>query len=297
MKLGILTSVDTRHRYFVHTLRARFDVAAVGYEHTGYDPAAVNADGLNPQEVRIVQAHFQDRARHEMEYFGAHSAFAHDGSSCGVRTIQPGELNTPEVVEFLGARKVDTVAVYGTNLIKPPLLTAFSGRMINMHLGLSPYYRGTATNFYPLVNGEPEYVGATIHVIDAGIDSGPILRHARPEIVAGDRPHTIGCKGILAGIEALVASLEYLERGRLSPTPQWKPARARLCLRKDYHPRQVVDLYRNLEDGLIERYLSRRARGEAEVQLVNPAATYPGDSGASSCSPWTKPAHVNCDAS
>jgi hypothetical protein len=294
MKIGILTSIDTRHRYFVQALRAGFDVTAVGYEQTGYDPAAANTDDLSPREARIVQTHFEERARRESEYFGSRSDFVGEGRACAVTKIKPGGLNAPAILELLRVRQVDTVVVYGTNLIKPPLLTAFPGRTINMHLGLSPYYRGTATNFYPLLNEEPEYVGATIHLIDAGIDSGPIVRHAQPEIVAGDGPHTIGCKAILAGIKALAAGLEELDRGQLVATPQWKPARARLYLRKDYHPRQVVELYHKLETGLIERYLDRRWRGLAEVRLVGASGSYTGED---TSSRRANAAQVNCDAS
>ena len=181
--------------------------------------------------------------------------------------LASGALNSPATADFLLSHGVDTLVVYGSNLLKPPLLNRWAGRIINLHLGLSPYYRGTATNFYPLLNDEPEYVGATIHLIDAGIDSGPILKHARPAIVADDAPHTIGCKAIVAGIEAMIAALNDLGRGALKPVPQWKPANARLYLRKDYHPRQIVELYRKLDEGLIRRFVERSAKSPPPVRL------------------------------
>ena len=127
----------------------------------------------------------------------------------------------------------------------------------------------TATNFYPLLNEEPEYVGATIHLIDPGIDSGPIIRHRRPEITADDQPHTIGCKAILAGIEGMIASLKELERGEMKAIPQWKVPHPRLYLRRDYHPRHVVELYRKLEGGLIPRYVERAAEASAKLRLID----------------------------
>ncbi len=271
MRFGLLTSVDTRHRFFANALHARFDVAAVGYERTGYDPSATDRHDLTDHEVTMVRHHFKERARQEQRYFGHDCGAIQGDRHTAVREIEPGGLNTPSVMEFLRACRVDTLVVYGTNLIRLPILDSWSGRIINLHLGLSPYYRGTATNFYPLLNEEPEYVGATIHLIDAGIDSGPILAHARPQIVSGDAPHTIGCKAILAGIEAMIAVLHASESGHVATTPQWKPDRARLYLRRDYHPRQVVELYRKLEDGLIDRYLARAAAGcIANPRLITP---------------------------
>jgi len=264
--MGILTSIDIRHRYFVNVLRSRFNVAAVGYEQTGYDPSA--ATDLTPEESRIVAQHFAERRRQEQINFGHESEFVSETESCGVRMIGPGGLNSPATVDFLESNDVDMLVVYGTNLLKPPLLTRWAGRIINLHLGLSPYYRGTATNFYPLLNEEPQYVGATIHLIDAGIDSGPILLHARPTIVADDAPHTIGCKAILAGIETMIAVLNDLSRGELRPVPQWTVPNARLYLRKNYHPRQVVELYRKLDEGLIPRYVASAAKSPSRIQLI-----------------------------
>jgi methionyl-tRNA formyltransferase len=179
-----------------------------------------------------------------------------------------GELNSARTAAGLEEAAPDVVVVYGTNLIREPLLSRWAGRMVNLHLGLSPYYRGTGTNFYPLLNEEPEYVGATIHLIDPGIDSGPILRHACPEIVADDRPHTIGCKAIQAAVCALVDVLRHFDAARARAVPQWQPAHARLYRRKDYHPRQVVELYRKLDEGLIPRYLAEQEERRARVRLV-----------------------------
>ncbi|MBI3834774.1 MAG: hypothetical protein HY287_10635 [Planctomycetes bacterium] len=243
MRLGILTSTETRHRYFVNALRARFDVVAVGYEDTGYSPANLDGFDLNDDERRIVEHHFAERERQEERFFGADAKFVSDSKASGVLHIPTGHLNTESTLEFFESRGVDAVAVYGTNLIKRPLIHRWPGRIFNLHLGLSPYYRGTGTNFYPLLNEEPEYVGATILLLDEGIDTGPIMRHARPTISPDDMPHTLGCKAILAGIETMMGVLADVESGRPhDPVKQWKPANAKLYLRKDYHPRQVVEM-------------------------------------------------------
>ena len=268
MRIGILTSVETRHRYFVHAVRARFNVAAVAYEQTGYSPADVDAHDLTRPEADIVAEHFAERARQEMIFFGAQADLVVDEPLCPVRLLRPGELNSHDTLTFLESSGVDTVVVFGTNLIQAPLLERFTGRIVNLHLGLSPYYRGTGTNFYPLVNEEPQYVGATIHVIDAGIDSGPILAHARPEIVADDGPHTLGCKAIRVGIDMLLHVLPEWREGRRAPVPQWPVPNARVYFRKDYHPLQVVELYKRLESGMIARYVEQARHQAAGFRLI-----------------------------
>lgn len=270
MRLAILTSTDIRHRYFVNAVRRRFPVAAVGYERTGYAPAARADDaGLTDAERSIIRHHFAERARQEELYFGHDAAPVADSPNTRVLPISTATLNSAATLAFLESAGVDAVAVFGTNLIRSPLLERFGGRMINLHLGLSPYYRGTATNFYPLLYGEPEYVGATVHLIDRGIDAGPILHHARPDITADDMPHTIGCKAIQAGINKMLLALRELDEGRLRPVPQWPVATARLCLRKDYDPRDVVRLYEKIQAGLIRDYVGRAGEARARVKLVD----------------------------
>ncbi len=269
MRVGILTSREIRHRYFVNALRRRLPVVAVAYEDTGYAPAGVAIEDLSSEERQIVSRHFEERTAEESRFFGYDAEFVLPSEcGCSIEHLPPGSSNSPQTVAFFEDGGADTLAVFGANLIKDPLLERWSGRIVNLHLGLSPYYRGTATNFYPLLNDEPEYVGATIHAIDRGIDSGPIFRHARPEITDGDRPHTIGCKAIQAGVAAMIAVLSTMERGAVAPVPQWNPPHARLYLRKDYHPRQVVELYRKWDAGLLERYLERMDRVRRRVYLI-----------------------------
>lgn len=268
MRLAILTSTETRHLHFVARIASCFEVAAVVCQETGYAPAQVARDELSADERAIVKRHYAERAEQEALMYAARGHRS-DRDRQPVLRVDKTRLNSAETVRFLEASSPDVVLVYGTDLIRPPLLDAFAGRMVNMHLGLSPYYRGTATNFYPLLNDEPEFVGATIHLIDAGIDSGAILTQARPEIVAADRPHTIGCKAIEAGIDALIRVLPEWAEGTRTSVSQWSVSDPKLYLRKHFHPRQVVELHHKIERGLIRRYTQRAADVAPRVRLVS----------------------------
>ena len=67
------------------------------------------------------------------------------------------------------------ILVYGTSIIKGELVNYFTGKILNLHLGISPYYRGSGTNYFPFVNNEPEYAGCTFMYLDHGIDTGEII--------------------------------------------------------------------------------------------------------------------------
>ena len=84
-----------------------------------------------------------------------------------------------------------------------------------MHTGISPRYRGTDTAFWPLYNEEPEFVGVTVHVLDEGIDSGPILRSARPEIEPDDDDASLFAKCVKVGTPLYVDALRDALAGRV----------------------------------------------------------------------------------
>jgi len=75
--------------------------------------------------------------------------------------------------------KSDIYIVFGSSYIQGDLLNYLCDKKtINIHMGVSPYYRGTDCNFWALYDNNPHLVGATIHFLSKGLDSGPILYHA-----------------------------------------------------------------------------------------------------------------------
>ena len=57
---------------------------------------------------------------------------------------------------------------------------------------MSPYYRGSGTNFWPFVNNELQFIGATFMHIDEGVDTGEIIHQIRANIFHDDNIHQIG---------------------------------------------------------------------------------------------------------
>ncbi|MEO6540561.1 MAG: formyltransferase family protein, partial [Ferruginibacter sp.] len=49
---------------------------------------------------------------------------------------------------------------------------------INMHVGITPWYRGSHGGYWALYNNDAANFGTTIHIVDAGIDTGSVLKQA-----------------------------------------------------------------------------------------------------------------------
>jgi methionyl-tRNA formyltransferase len=264
MRAILLTSTFRRHVFVANTVAERCDLVGVWQEEKSFHPEryAENAD-----DEAVIQRHFANRDESEAEYFASHDV-VRLSSQAASRVVSAGACNDPAEVARMIAAQPDVVLVFGTGILRQELLSAFDGRIINIHLGLSPYYRGAGTNFWPLVNREPEYVGATIHYLDAGIDTGPMLAHARPSIAKGDGPHDIGNKTIVSAADALMIAAESHLAGTTRPVPQWPGGR--LYQRKNFSANAVRTLYRNFDTGMIDEYLAARASRDAALRLIEP---------------------------
>ena len=262
MRAILLTSTFRRHVFVANTVGAGCDLVGVWQEEKSFRPEQYARDAA---DEKVIQRHFTGRDASEARYFSADSVVRLDRGAAH-RVIAAGACNEPAEVALMKAARPDVILVFGTGILREPLLSAFEGRILNIHLGLSPYYRGAGTNFWPLVNREPEYVGATIHYLDAGIDTGPLLSHARPHIEPDDGPHDLGNKTIVAAVQALLRAAAAHVAGAAHAVPQWKGGR--LYQRKDFGADAVRVLYRNFDTAMIEEYLAARASRDAALRLI-----------------------------
>lgn len=203
----------------------------------------------------LMARHFQEFAAAEKKYFQAfvkkHRQLL---KSRLFAKIKPGAINDPLVVARIKALNPQLIAVHSTSLIKAELIEAFPQRIINLHAGLSPYYRGSGTNVWPFYNQELQYVGMTVHYLDIGIDSGAIILQGRPKFSPADNTHTIGCKNIILGTELMIKVLQdYLRFGPPPGIPQEK-VKGKLYLKKDFNDQVILKIQRLLKAGLVKKY-------------------------------------------
>ena len=250
MRIVIFTSNAIRHKFVANTLAEKADDTLVVSECQQND--AVNIESLE-HRLSPIEEHFRLRYQTEKEVF-----FGNDFFAAKTFPLLYKEVNIDYVYDVVKGFQPDMMFVFGASIIKEPFLSLLRpGRFINLHLGLSPYYRGSGTNFWPFVNEELEYVGSTILHIDAGIDTGDIVAHVRPEIEIGDNVHTIGCKVIKASASCLADVMNTVRGGKeLNRVKVWKVSNERYYRKRDFNDAALLRYKHNLENGLVERYLS-----------------------------------------
>jgi len=268
-KIVILTSSELRHTFFRQYIALSKEIQVVNSYCEGQEKNLSVIVEKDDATKYIRLKHLSARARSEEDFFRLFVESTDDQSNPVY--LSKGEINTTKYIQLIIDSKPDLLVAYGCSIIKEPLLSAFKGRFLNVHLGLSPYYRGSGTNFWPLVNGEPEYVGATFMHVDAGIDTGEIIHQVRAKYSWGDTPSQVGNRLIVEMSRVyrnIIVNFEHLEKMSQLPVPSSE----KVYKQKDYSEESVTNLYENFERGLIERYLKEETDRCSKVNiLTNPA--------------------------
>ncbi len=215
-KIAILCSDDAHHGYLVSLLQERFEVVAVVVE-----PAASQRQRLRRnrryRDYAAALYHYARRTllglnAYRRRYFADRRAAP---GACPVLTVE--WINDPAVVDLLRRVAPAQTIVIGTSILRAPVLEAAGEMILNVHGGYLPYYRGNHCFFFALYHGAFDKVGATIHFVDPGIDTGDIVEVVVPAIYPDDNAETLYCRADKMAIHRLVFWLEHLERGGTLP--------------------------------------------------------------------------------
>jgi phosphoribosylglycinamide formyltransferase-1 len=91
----------------------------------------------------------------------------------------------------VAAHEPDLVVSAGfMKIVGPAVLSAFGGRLINTHPALLPAFPGAHAVRDALAAGTP-VTGATVHLVDAGVDTGPVLAQREVAVRPGDDEATL----------------------------------------------------------------------------------------------------------
>ena len=246
-------------RYFVNEIHRSHSVSLCVFEET-----PVPWLWFKKYKNRLTRrTHFRDYR----EYFGAQC----ETLSPDIPVMRTPDINSPEVAAMLAEAAPDVVLDHGTSIVRDHILDAVP-LTLNLHWGLSPYYRGSFCTEWALVNWDPHNIGVTVHKLSAQVDGGDILGQVRVPVEAGDTANRINMRLTLAGTRLMVQALDQVKEGRelvfhpqdmsrglVRTSGQWSDALARRL--------------KEIEaGGVIERMNARPARGPQPIVAYDPEA-------------------------
>ncbi len=125
------------------------------------------------------------------------------------------EEHDARLVEFLRSHGAEAVALAGyMRLVTPVLLRAFPRRVVNIHPALLPAFPGLHVQAAALDHGA-KFSGCTVHFVDEGMDTGPIIIQAVVPVRDDDTPETWGARILREEHRIYPQALQYLAEGRL----------------------------------------------------------------------------------
>jgi len=159
-----------------------------------------------------------------------------------------GTVNGADAVSTLRALRPDIIIQAGAGILREPVFSLARLATLNVHHGIAPLIRGMHSIYWGLWEDRPEWLGATVHRIDAGIDTGDVLAYAPVTAAPGERFPALFARATERAAGALLDVL-----GRLQAGERWRLA-----------PPAAGNTYRSTISGwkllLLDLKLARRAR-------------------------------------
>lgn len=268
MRLLLIVGTQLRHQYFLSVLAKNFEIAGViEYERTLVQPAKLNEESFFIDDLEAERQHLKRLQEKEVEYFseGVNAFDRNKHRIISVKNRQ--ELNSSQTKLWIESINANVMLDYGSGILEKSILDVLPEWKINLHGGLSPYYKGSATLFWPFYMQQPELAGMTFHLLSAHIDGGDIIQHCRPYMYENDTISDIGCRAVVEASEVAVLLLRKLSvNGTLKSYPQ---KGGKLFLEKDYKPSCVKVINVLFEHGLIKEYLRQKQSRDSQYEFIN----------------------------
>lgn len=163
-------------------------------------------------EIAAVVVHPPERVKFEAEIIASARA-------AGAQIIPASDLRTSEGIARIAQLKAEMgVSVMFGYLLRSDFLDLLPKGCINLHPAYLPYNRGASPNVWSIVDQTP--AGVTLHYVDAGIDTGDIIRQKKVAVLGTDTGETLYHKLETAGLQLLRESWSDIQAGRIERTPQ-----------------------------------------------------------------------------
>lgn len=242
MKITVFTSNRPRHLYLINQMAQIADEVFAIQECTTVFPGQVKDFFDNSS---VMQEYFSYVNQSETNIFGTIGFLKENVRQLALKS---GDLNKVSMNILRPALQSDIYIILGASYIKGDLINFLvEHNAINIHMGISPYFRGSSTNFWAPCKGHFDMVGATIHMLSKGLDSGAILYHALPKpqkINAFD----LGMMSVKVAIDSVVERIKTCQLFKIVPEEQDKTEEILYTQNSDFTDEVAKDYLEHLPD-------------------------------------------------
>ena len=239
MKITLFTSNNIRHNYLVNILSEVCDELFVLQEIT----SIFSSTNFSNDESDIIFKKYFKQVQNAQEYFFGKTHIK-SKKNITIFNIKRGNLNQLNLTKIKNFLESDLYIVFGSSYIKGDLVEfLIKNKAINIHMGISPYYRGCDCNFWAIKDGNPHLVGATIHMLTDGLDNGSILYHSISEY--HENPFIYTMSAVKSAFLSLKERLLDNSILQINPEEQKKNLEIRYSKKKDFTTAAAEDVMQN----------------------------------------------------
>ena len=237
MKVTLFTSNNKRHNYLINLLSNFCDELWVVQERK---TLFTGKNFEKYENKNIIEKYFIKVLEAQNKIFK--KEFVNKNNK-NIKTlpILNGELNKLPLSYLDDFLQSDIYVVFGSSYIKGELVDFLvKQKTINIHAGVSPYYRGTDCNFWALYDDNPHLVGSTIHLLSKGLDSGPMLYHAMSNLKTNPFEYTMST--VKSAFHSIAERIKDTSIFNIEPLVQDKVKEVKYTKKNDFSE-QVVKEY------------------------------------------------------
>ena len=254
--LLILSGVNRRYKYVVNKLLDKFPNSILVVQENAkgdYVGKYDKSDKLDREVVELLNRHLRTRDEIESKYYKEDEF--HLDNIKDVLYINSETLNSDKTVKFIEQNRPTVAFSFGIGMIREKVLDALKDcKVVNLHFGLTPYYRSSDTLLWPLYLQNPGHIGITLHQIDHRADHGAIYHQQKTVFEKEDSVHDIFCKTIVQAIKPVLKLIDSLMRN-IPLKPYVSSSEGKFFLNGEFTPNHLKVIYQLVEEGMLERYL------------------------------------------
>jgi hypothetical protein len=233
----LVTGNHPRHFYVAAKLSESVNLKKVFVENRGaITPEFV--DDLTGRVGQIARLHYGDREDWEHRF----------ESTPRQDTNFVNKSNWSDVADALSLGDVQVVFTFGCSLVPSSLLDSKGVKFINFHGGLSPWYKGALTTFWPSYFLQPERTGYTIHETTELIDGGRMFARVPISLDQGLSLNGIAFNATLEFSKSLPDLIRHIEVTLQSGVPPKQQGSGKLFLSTDWSPAHLLHIYEEMEN-------------------------------------------------
>ena len=215
---------------------------------------------LSHIDKKNFSKHFKERDQIEKKQFGKYENLISNINKKDFIKISSKELNSDKILSYIKNFKADFIFIFGVDLISKKILKVVRNKNLNLHLGLSPWYRGSATFFWPFYFLQPNYVGATFHEVNEKIDDGKIFHQTLPRLKKGQKIHDVAVNCVKKSkmdLKKIITEF-LLKKRKLKKYLKNPKHTGKIFFEKSFKPQHLRVIYNLYNNNIVNLFLENK---------------------------------------